>query len=51
MRCCAEVRGQALHAAALSASYTNACSMCMLQVHKTTLHINGGLKELTFFPR
>jgi len=23
----------------------------MLQVHKTTLHRGGGLKELTFFPR
>ena len=26
-------------------------ALFVLQVHKTTLHRDGGLKELTFFPR
>jgi len=30
---------------------TAACSLCVLQVHKTTLHAGGSLEELTFFPR
>jgi len=30
--------------------FTSASSLCVLQVHKTTLHRHGGLKELTFFP-
>jgi len=30
---------------------TAACSSCVLQVHKTTLHAGGNLEELTFFPR
>jgi len=49
--CNAEVQRQAPHAAAPSTSHTVASALCVLQVHKTTLHMNGGLKELTFFPR
>jgi len=30
---------------------TIACFLRVLQVHKTTVHQHGRLKELTFFPR
>jgi len=30
---------------------TATCTLFVLQVHKTTLHEDGGLEELTFFPR
>jgi len=38
-----------IHVSHLPFAYT--CSLRVLQVHKTTLHRDGGLEELTFFPR